>query len=214
MAADACLALGLVAKETADKQALWDEARKYAERGIQVVPQNYRWYLVFTEIERADGHPEKVLDWLRQGIKATEAPYLYWTLGRLLVGKHEFDEVKSIISALRKKDIPGAFPKFLKAQVEYVQGHWRAATELLLQVRLQLQATPAPAQNSKPAETFRTAANPALTKEVLFELGTSYEQLQDRERALEAYQTALKTDPQFVPRSRSARPLPVGDGPS
>jgi len=178
-------ALGLSAMCAMAKRNYAD-ARRYISRGIQLYPANVAMQTTMADIELIEGHREKAVAVLEQGLKATDRnPELLWKLVNLWIDDKEFDKAKKGIDELRKAAAAQRYQEelvdYLAARIELSQGHWPSARQSLERIRGAL------------------ISRPPLLCQVHTWIGLCYANVGDRDKAAQSYRAALDIDRNFTP---------------
>jgi len=187
-------ALGLAAQCSSAK-GNYDDARKYAERGIKLYPDNIAMYATMADVELRAGQRDKAIIVLRQGLKATtQNPDLLWTLANLLIDTDKLKEAEEIIEELLATEYPKQRVEYLSARIEFVQGHWKNARLGFEKARGAL------------------IRQSGILKQVDVWIGQCYGQLRDTEQQLVAYRRALSVDPFYAPALAGVTEALLGSG--
>ncbi|MHB0960781.1 MAG: tetratricopeptide repeat protein [Pirellulaceae bacterium] len=159
-----------------------EQARKLAQEGLALKPQDDRLYSTLAEIELTAEDREAAKAWLRQGVETVKTrSNLPVNLARMQLEDGQIAEARRTVDILREKQFPAPLVNYLSARVEFADGQWHKVVQLLADA------------NSQAAEA------PDLVKEMEYWLGRSYQNLQQTDLEMQAYRRALVIDPQYTP---------------
>ncbi|MBN1394472.1 MAG: tetratricopeptide repeat protein [Pirellulales bacterium] len=156
-----------------------DEARRCANRGIELRPKAAAMYTMLADIETRAENYDEALAALERGLKATARdPQILWGIANLLIDIEKLDEARETIEQLSAGgDYPPPMIDYLKARIEYSQGHWRKAIDGFEGVRGSL------------------VTMAGLVRKIDEYIGHCYGRLGNREKQEEAIQRILNADP-------------------
>ena len=165
-------------------QEKFDVAEGYANRSIEVAPENPDGYRLLAEIKSRSGHRDEAVKVLKKGLEATKKTKLQayggllWYVANMQLDSGNAAEAKSTIDEMERiKYRPEAHLDCLKARLEQSKGNWQAARVMYEKVRPDL------------------ANTPAFLKYVDFWIGLCYGQMGNIEQQLAAYRRAVALDP-------------------
>jgi cellulose synthase operon protein C len=161
-------------------------ARQYAERGIELYPDNVAMYVALADVEMQAQNQDKALEVLEKGLKVTNRnPFLLDSLAQALIDVRQLERAKEILKELRKVPrYPNENVVYIEARIDFVEGHWLAARQGFERIRGTL------------------AMTPALLKQVDTWIGKCYGAVGDYEQQIQVCRRALAIDP-FYPPARA-----------
>lgn len=168
-----------------------DEARKYAEHGKELFPNNPAVYALLADVELQTNDRKAAIQWLRQGVDvapASKRQDLLWNLCNLSLEEQTLDEkeakaVRLQLDELRKAKYPNPPIEYLEARLKTVEKprDWLEASIKLEKNRATL------------------VPWPDLLKQSDYLLGRCYEALGNPDLQLTAFRRAASVDPLWVP---------------
>jgi tetratricopeptide (TPR) repeat protein len=154
-----------------------EDARKLLQQGIKDHAKNPRMYLQLFALERKVNQPGEALKIVDKGLgELPDNNELLFARAELLLDQNKEKEVEKIIDRLNKSKFARAPLSYLQARVHLLKKEWGKAAPLLEQIRPKI------------------AAESSLAVQINFWLGFCYEQLDNPEQAILAYQEAVKGD--------------------
>lgn len=167
----------LMASTLAQEQKRPEEARRHLRHGVTLHPKNVRLYLALADLESREKDNPAAIACLNQGLKELPRhPELLLRLGSFLVFEGDLTAARAVIQQLRTATAPPGQADLLEARALMKEGNWRAASEMLEDVRALV------------------VRSPDTIQQVDLFLGECYSRLKD-ERALVAYRRAVNADP-------------------
>ncbi|MHB8861488.1 MAG: tetratricopeptide repeat protein [Pirellulaceae bacterium] len=159
-----------------------EQARKLAQEGLALKPQDDRLYSTLADIELTAEDREAAKAWLRQGVETVKTrSNLPVNLARMQLEDGQIAEARRTVDILLEKQFPAPLVNYLAARVEYADGQWHKVVKLLADASTQ------------------AADAPDLVKEMEYWLGRSYQNLQKTDLEMQAYRRALVIDPLYTP---------------
>ena len=163
----------------------YEDARKYARRGLEVHPNEPRFYLALAEVETATSNSTAALENLQRGVQAaTQNRELQWQLAnRLIDAGNEANEAEAgtLIEKLRSVGYPSEQIGYLEARMLMRHSQWLEAIRRLEAIRPKL------------------LARPDLVKQVDVMLGLAHRESDGGEQQLACFRRAIDLDPQWIP---------------
>ena len=159
-----------------------DDALKLARHGVEVEPDESRFYSVLAELEVGANNPDGAVEVLRRGtVAAKNSSQLKWLLADTLIGKREFSDATTIIEQLRLARYPEAMVNFLEGELEVNRAEWLEAIRLFNAAR--------PGMRDQPN----------LVKRLDYWLGISYREIKSTEQSLICFRRSISIDPDWIP---------------
>src|SRR5262245_60201058 len=156
-----------------------DGARAHLRRGQQLHPEDPRLYRHRAALDLQDGKPVEALGCLREGTKAVSGraqAALRWTLANVLLDQGQPGDARKELERLEKGGSSRPALDYLNARLIASDGKWAQAARLFERARAALEALPAPDRDT---ELFLAQTDLLL--------GRCYDQLNDSERKMAAY---------------------------
>jgi len=171
-----------LATQVAIERGQPDEAKRQAQRGIELYPNEHRFYLMLAELESKSSHPAEAIAILKKGVDVIPAQDdLKWSLATLLIDAGDFEHAAGLISKLKAAKRPAPLIVYLEAQTKVRQGDWNAAIPLLETARLGLHDSP------------------VLLRQVDLWLGMAFRESAMPERQLATLRRVANESPEWVP---------------
>jgi tetratricopeptide (TPR) repeat protein len=174
----------LAAAELAQAQDNPDQARGHLRNGIQLYPQDARFYRIFAQLELRAGRKKEALARYAEGTKAVpghDRLHLLWDFANLLIDQGNDQEATQVIDQIREADpAPGAVD-YLTARVQMSKENCSAAAKGFERVRPLFEVSP------------------DLLEQVDLYLGQCYEHLGEPPSQLAAFGRVLARDPSSLP---------------
>jgi tetratricopeptide (TPR) repeat protein len=175
---DACL---LVA-QLASAQGLHDEARRHAQRAIELDPKRAAGYSILAHTELRTNHRKEAMACLERGLeKASPRNELLWALGRLQIEEGNLAQAQKTVDQFRAEAPANPLADYLPALLDFARGHWQQAARGFDQL------------------VAKFADSPDMLKEVHRRRAVCYQRLGNREQELAAYREAARVDPLWRP---------------
>ncbi|MBN2021152.1 MAG: tetratricopeptide repeat protein [Pirellulales bacterium] len=169
----------------ADKQKeaeFLSKAREITDVVAELFPEHALTYLARGTLEQRAGRPDEALAWLRRGRDKTRADErILWRLADSLVQADELDEAATIAKELEAGGASKLFIIELKAEIDYGEGNWLAASKGFEEVLPDL------------------AEWPYQARQVNLMLADCYGQLGRTKDQLDAYSRASSPDRTWLP---------------
>jgi len=160
----------------------YEEARKYAEHGLEKFPSESRFYLALDDVETSTSNLTAALDVLRRGTKAAPRNReLQWNFASRLIDVGNESDASALIQQLKSAGYPKERIGFLDARILLRRSQWREAIRLL--------------------ETIRPGLLnwPDLVKQLDVMLALAYRETDAGDQQLACFRRAVDVDPQWIP---------------
>jgi tetratricopeptide (TPR) repeat protein len=156
----------------------FDQARKYAERNVELHKGVSQCYTTLAGILMRTSDKEKAVEILDRGLKeGKDAPEILWYKANVLLDLKKTAEAKDAAEKLKSSAYPKFLIEYVEARLAFAQKDWAEAIRRFEKVRPSL------------------TSMPDLLGRADLALGYSYGQLHDADRAVRCYKQALETDP-------------------
>lgn len=173
----------LIRAELAGTAKNVEEARKHLDRGIELYPQDQRFYLALAKVEMQQGQPKRARTVLAKALESIKHPPTAWLVAvtDLLLDAGDPARARNAVALLEKGPVsPGV--------LDYFQGRLLLAEEQWLPASRKL-------ENARPL----LARTPELVKRADLSLALCYERLGNKELEITACRRALVVDPVWLP---------------
>ncbi|GAB6184689.1 tetratricopeptide repeat protein [Thermopirellula anaerolimosa] len=179
----------LLAADTALRLDKADECKQWAERILQIEPDNADAHALLANASlRLDGIDAaiKILEESITKVKPRDRDRLLWTLASLELDVGRADSAEARVEALTKSAYDPPRVRYLRGRLLAQKGQWYEAVQTLEQARTSL------------------VEQPDLLKQVDFWLGVCYGQLGNFDQSFASYAKAVNQDPLW-PQARLGR---------